>query len=467
VSETTEVKADQESRQVWIDPLLLSPSIENTQLYADTEESLNAFAEHIRRDGVLEPLVITADNYVVSGHRRRSAAVRAGLKAVPCRQLPKKKSEFGRDQYIALLREFNRQRSKTIDEIIRETLVDANPEVAYTALVQSRERKARNGIGVFEIIGEKHRAEISDAKRPMLEAVKKVIEDRKEFWPLTDRGVHYPLLNDPPLRHAKKPDSTYRNNRNCYQDLCDLLTRARIAGEISFDAIADPTRPMKVWKTHKHVGDFIKSELDDLFSEYWRDILQSQPDHHEIVVEKNTALAVVEGIARKYTISITSGRGQCCKDRLYKLKRRFRQSKKDRLVLYILTDFDPGGDAISNATARSLRDDFGIPESRIVPVRVALRLDQVESFALPRSLELKEDDENRKSFVARHGVDFAVELEAMEPADLQAELDKQIRAHIDVGLLNKEVELEKAEAGKLQAIKASVLEFMKSRRNVA
>jgi hypothetical protein len=440
----------------------LTPSPENQQLYSDSDASLREFASHIRVDGILEPLVVTADYYVVSGHRRLAGAILAGLKSVPCRVLHFKRSELDTDRYIKLLREFNRQRSKSIDEIIRETVVDANPEAAYRSLVQSRQQQVNNGIGAFEIVGVQHRCEISDNKRPFLDAVMEVIHDRSDYWPLTDRGIHYPLLNDPPLRHAKKPTSRYANDRSSYRDLCDLLTRGRIAELIPWEAIADPTRPMRIWRTFPNVSHFVEHELQNLFGNYWRKLLQSQADHHEIFVEKNTALSVVERVATKFTITITSGRGQCCKERLYQMVQRFEAANKRRLILYLLSDFDPTGDAISNATARSLRDDFRLAEDRIVPVRVALRLDQVERFNLPRSLELKEKDVNRESFIARHGVDYAVELEAMEPDDLQDELDAAIRSYIDVDLFNAEVDREKEEAGKLQSIKAQILEFMRS-----
>ena len=47
-----------------------------------------------------------------------------------------------------------------------------------------------------------------------------------DFCPLSDRSMHYALLNDPPVRHAGKPESVYGNDRASYHDLTDLLSRA-------------------------------------------------------------------------------------------------------------------------------------------------------------------------------------------------------------------------------------------------
>jgi hypothetical protein len=57
-------------------------------------------------------------------------------------------------------------------------------------------------------------------------AVQRILAERCDFSPLSDRSIHYALLNDPPLRHAAKPGSTYTNDRPSYHNLTDLLSRA-------------------------------------------------------------------------------------------------------------------------------------------------------------------------------------------------------------------------------------------------
>ena len=76
------------------------------------------------------------------------------------------------------------------------------------------------------------------------------------------------MLNDPPLIHAKKPDSKYANNLASYRALTDLLTRARLAGHISWNAIADETRTFTAWETSAEPAPFVKRELNDLLKGY-------------------------------------------------------------------------------------------------------------------------------------------------------------------------------------------------------
>ena len=198
-----------------ISPELLKPSPENDNIY-DSSHDLDKFAERLRREGVHEPIVCTRDYFIVSGHRRRAAAMLAGLDEVPYRMLPQFRSDFTTEEYIKLLREYNFQRKKTFAESARECAIDADPELAHAEVIE-RLRKTRKIVGAFEIEGGMHRIKTSRGKMPFLEAAEKVIYELEEFWPLSIRGIHYPLLNAPPLIHASKPGSTYKNTMLCYK----------------------------------------------------------------------------------------------------------------------------------------------------------------------------------------------------------------------------------------------------------
>src|ERR1035441_2719394 len=68
----------------------IRPSAENSKLYRPVtkdDPDILALAESIRKHGILEPLLVIRDGYIVSGHRRHCAAQLAGLKEVPCRVL--------------------------------------------------------------------------------------------------------------------------------------------------------------------------------------------------------------------------------------------------------------------------------------------------------------------------------------------------------------------------------------------
>jgi hypothetical protein len=98
---------------------LIKPSPENDKLYRPIDRSnpeIIALAESIRTYGVKEPIIITRDQFVLSGHRRHMAATLAGLEEIPCAVEPIYHSD---PEFLGLLREYNRQRVKGNDEKLR------------------------------------------------------------------------------------------------------------------------------------------------------------------------------------------------------------------------------------------------------------------------------------------------------------------------------------------------------------
>jgi hypothetical protein len=302
------------------------------------------------------------------------------------------------------------------------------------------------------------RKRISTAKKPFLDAILEVLQAQKRFWPLTDRGIHYGLLNAPPLIHAAKPESRYGNNQKSYRALCELLTRARLAGAISFDVICDPTRPVEAWGFFREVTPFIRQEMNGFAKGYYRDLQQSQPNHIEIVGEKNTILNVVRPVAMEYCIPFTIGRGYCSLQPRREIFERFRKSGKEKLVLFLLSDFDPDGENIVHSFARSLRDDFGIQQ--IKPIKVALTKKQVDELSLPPALKAKKSSSSYRKFSQRYG-DNAYELESIPPETLQAILQEAIDSVLDVDAFNVEVRKEKDDATELDGMRRQVVQFIR------
>lgn len=101
------------------DPNNLEPHDKNTEIYGDTQDADDLednFVESISEKGVLEPIVVTKDKDIISGHRRWLAAKDVGLDTVPVRI-----SEFDSElEEREALIEFNRQRDKTPGQIVNE-----------------------------------------------------------------------------------------------------------------------------------------------------------------------------------------------------------------------------------------------------------------------------------------------------------------------------------------------------------
>ena len=445
----------------------ITPAPEKDDLYkaiAWDDPEIVELARSIKELGVQEPLLISRNGYIISGHRRRIAALLAKLVEVPVRVHPVSRAENPK-AFLKLLVEMNSQRIKSANEMLHESLIKVDPKRAYEQIVNDRKEKAAeqscNSLAEIAPSHAGRRCEISDAKRPFLDAVLSVLREQREYWPLSDRQIHYRLLGeDAPLTHASKPDSRYVNDKASYRKLTDLLARARIDGVVPWEAIEDVTRPVDLHTAFRNPGQFFRQELNNFLKGYWRNRLQSQPNHIEIVAEKLTVHTILQQVAQEHTMPLTISRGMASLPPKKAMHSRYIRSGKKKLILLIVSDLDPAGDAIAEDLVKSFRRDFHI--WRIEAYKVALTIDQVSEFDLAPSMEAKDTSPTYAAFVEKYGITDAYELEAMEPSDLVDTLEAAIDEIIDIDLYNQELAAEEADSAQIIAVKKQTEQFFKS-----
>ena len=450
----------------------LRPCPENDVVYGKQsldDPDIVELIKSILDKGVMEPIHISADNVIISGHRRRFCALQAGLQMVPAIR-NNISYENDREEFLKLLVGANTQRKKTGAMLLREVAMKIDPEQAHEDLLQEQreeehERKFGSDVSDQAVYGKnvKSRKQISAASMPFLMAALRVIEKHREFWPLSVRQIHYRLLGpDAPLKHASKPASRYVNDAKSYKTLTDLLARGRVEGRVPWNAIDDETRPEMTNSHFWNAAQFYESELEDFLRGYTRNRQQSQPDHIEIIAEKLTVKTILEGVAADYSIPLTINRGMSGPTVKKKIVDRYLRSKKRNLILLVVSDLDPAGMSIAQDIRDAFERDFGINEDRIEVYKAALTIDQVNEMELEPSMDAKESSPTYAEFVREYGTTNAYELEALEPADLQEVLEAAIWDVMSMGAYDAEVELQKKDAVSIAAAKKLVVEFMKS-----
>ena len=288
-----------------------------------------------------------------------------------------------------------------------------------------------------------------------------VIDELRDYWPLSVRQIHYKLLNNAPLKNRNDPESTYRNDAGSYHTLTDILTRGRLLKLIPWEAIGDETRPYVSWEVYSDTSVFIGEHLDGFMKGYHRNFLQSQANWIEIIGEKLTIDSIIRPIAQKYRIPYSIGRGYSSITPRHDMAERFKRSGKSKLIVLILSDLDPDGDEIAQSFARSMRDDFDV---NIYPVRVALTWDQVKVLNLPGSPDrkAKKGSRNYDKYLQNYQSDDVWELEALSPQQLQAILESKVNFVIDTELFNKEIENERKEVTELQEYRERAFKAIQS-----
>lgn len=426
----------------WPQPSPENESVLYKPVRADDPEIIK-LSESMAEYGQKEPLVLTRDGFIVSGHRRHCAARLAGFKTMDTRFEQYRRAD-DIDQHVLMLREHNRQRDKSDSEKVREEIVSADPEEAYRVIVEHRQQQSAVDVEPIDLRGRKTRSGFSTGTTVFVEKVVSVLNANRAYVPFSLRRLHYLLVSEETWRYkTAKRQTPYGNDRQSYQALSNVLTRMRLAGMVPHNWIDDETRPEHYCRVYDNPREFLRDELDNFGKGFYRDLMQSQPNYFHIHAEKNTILPIIKDIANEYTIRVTSGRGYSSLPPRRRIQQQFLASGKERLVLLMLSDFDPEGEDIIETFARSLRDDFGI--RNITPVKVGLTVEQRDEYDLPPEMTAKTTSSRHDAFVQKHG-ESVWEIEALPANALQEALRRTIDSLIDVEAFNREIDREKEDA---------------------
>ncbi len=435
----------------------IKPSPENDEIYGaidfETDPALQSLVDSISRLGLEEPIICTADNYILSGHRRLVAVRHLGWTQVPVRFSTVRRSTS--TDYHRLLAQYNPQRLKSVAAQLSEQFLKSGHSVSRTEFLQRECRKASDCADFIDVKGSKLIDPIGERRMEFLAAAVAVIDELRDFWPLTVRQVHYKLLNKRPLTQVTKDRNErwrYRNDAASYDKLSALLVSARYLGHVSISALDDPTRISKEYEfgTWGSVTGFITDEIGDFLTGYQRHRLEGQRNHVELLIEKNTLLNIVTPVANKFMLPYSVNRGYGNPSLWKKMEDRWKAKSAERFILLAISDHDPEGfDLIDDAT-RSLRDLHGVP---VEVVRVGLTMEQIDEQEAPPAFA-KETSTRYKQYVERTGSNECWEVEALDPDFLQNELHEAILSVLDVEQLNAVQERQVEEQKQISAIRA-------------
>ena len=170
--------------------------------------------------------------------------------------------------------------------------------------------------------------------------------------------------------------------------------------------------------------------------------LADQWYHIVLLIEKSTMDDVLEPICRRFGVDLITGAGFASVTTAVNLLKRIRGKP---VRGFFISDFDPAGNTMPVALARQVefwRQEYA-PDSELKITPVALTLEQVTHYQLPRT-PIKDDDKRKRGFEDRHGTG-AVELDALEglhPGELARIVTDAIRPYFDSGLEDRLMQAE-------------------------
>lgn len=449
----------------FIDIDKVKPSPENDEIYGviGHDEQISNLIDSIKSRGLEEPIIVTSDFYILSGHRRYYACNWLRMEQIPIRR----KTEITRNgniEFKRLLIEYNPQRVKSAGTLLKEALLRFSDDDPTILLKQHEEQQTEVDAEFTPVAGSKSIRSISKKKQEFLTAAKTVIAGLNKFWPLSVRQVHYALLNDPPLMSKPKKSKfdaehyRYRNDKTSYDALIELLKQARYLGWVPMIAIDDPTRPSFRNNGYDSLSQFIQSSMKGFLTGYHRDMQKDQPRHIEMLGEKNTLLQILQPICKEFYVPLTLARGYASIPVWRDIAQRFRRSEKSAMTLVVVSDYDPEGFDLADDAVRTLRDLWDI---EVDYCRVGVNRKQIDELGLSADFNpAKETSSRIKGFIERTGGKETWEVESLDPNYLQAEVRKVITSNMDMEIYEQNVDQQNSDALELSDFRMQLVSEM-------
>lgn len=215
-----------------------------------------------------------------------------------------------------------------------------------------------------------------------------------------------------------------------YKRLGQIINDARLAGLLDWRYIVDRTRNLRDlahWQTPGGV-------LDSAAYGYRTDRWASQPYRVEVWIEKDALVGVIAGVCNRLDVPFFSCRGYTSQSELWGAAQRLIRHGKDGqdTVVIHLGDHDPSGIDMT----RDIGDRLALFGAGATVRRIALNMDQVRHYQPPPN-PAKLTDARATGYIARHG-DQSWELDALDPATLDALIDATIREYRDDTLWDRD-----------------------------
>lgn len=269
----------------------------------------------------------------------------------------------------------------------------------------------------------------------------------RDLFPAADEGKEKGWVDDEYNARKGLPAGTKNTLKN-YKRFAALLTDARYAGLVSWDAIEDRVRRPTVWQDF----DNLREAVDRLIRTYRLPRWRGQKRYVELWVEKEALAGQMEPIASEFHVTLMANKGYSSASAMFDSAQRImresnqvesehwdedRGPEREPVILYV-GDHDPSGEDMVRDLEKRLVE-FGV--QNLTFTKLALTMDQVKKYKLPPN-PAKSTDARYETYVEEHG-DKSWEVEALPPKVLAKIVRDALEKTVDRELMDEVVAEEK------------------------
>lgn len=227
------------------------------------------------------------------------------------------------------------------------------------------------------------------------------------------------------------------NNDREYKNLGSVISDAREAGMIDWDAIVDRTRYIRKNPQWDSPQDIISACANQFRIDKWA----AQETYTEVWIEKDALIGVIDGVCRENDVPFLACRGYASASEIWnaghnRLKNRVEDAK--RCVVFYLGDHDPSGIDMTRDVQERLRRYSKSDEIEVV--RLALNMDQIDQYSPPPNPS-KMSDPRAGWYVDKYG-DESWELDALDPVVIRDLIQNAIESVRDDDVWQESLEIE-------------------------
>lgn len=242
-------------------------------------------------------------------------------------------------------------------------------------------------------------------------------EYSRQGYTLSLRQLYYQLVS------RDKVENTLQS----YKRVGSIISDARLAGLVDWEMIEDRGRTLTILGFWDNPAQIVQACASQFRIDKWAD----QPNHIEVMVEKDALSGVFAPVCHKLEVGFTANKGYSSSSAMYEAGRRMKYHllRGKTPVVFYFGDHDPSGIDMT----RDVTERLGLfAEAQVEVRRLALNYDQVEELNPPEN-PTKETDSRAQGYIELYGYS-SWELDAVEPASLAEMIENAVLPFRDDGL---------------------------------
>lgn len=244
------------------------------------------------------------------------------------------------------------------------------------------------------------------------------------------------------------------NNERSYKSLGTVVSKARLAGMLDWDAIEDRGREPDI--PSEFTG--LKHLVDNALHWYRRDRWEGQDTYAELWVEKAALAGVLEPLASEFHVTLMVNKGYSSQSAMYESAQRILEGTgaihdgehkvpERPCTIFYLGDHDPSGqDMVRDIQDRLTKYTHEHPTIYVDVVALTTR--QVQQHQPPPN-PTKITDSRAKTYIRKHGHE-CWEVDALDPATLQQLIRTEFENIVDEDLMDAVKEREERDKAQLR-----------------